>query len=77
MNTNVNQGILSTWFKILCKKLLLPGEPVAVMHGANAPLLQRMIEKEIRKERQVLKGEASREIISLEDAVPGSYLRHI
>ena len=41
------------------------------MHGANAPLLQRMIEKEIRKERQVLKGEASREIISLEDAVPG------
>lgn len=27
------------------------GEPVAVMHGANAPLLQKMIEREIRKER--------------------------
>jgi hypothetical protein len=46
------------------------GEPVAVMHGANAPLLQRMIEKEIRKERQVLKGEASRDIITMEEAVP-------
>ena len=47
------------------------GEPVAVMHGANAPLLQRMIEREMRKERQVLKGEATREIITLEEAVPG------
>jgi len=74
MNTNVYQVILLPWLNFFCKKnLLLPGEPVAVMHGANAPLLQRMIEKEIRKERQVLKGEASREIISLEDAVPGSY----
>lgn len=44
---------------------------MAVMHGANAPLLQRMIEKEIRKERQVLKGEATREPICMEDAVPG------
>jgi hypothetical protein len=42
------------------------------MHGANAPLLQRMIEKEIRKERQVLKGEGTREPISMEDAVPGN-----
>ena len=42
-----------------------------VMHGANAPLLQRMIEKEMRKERLVLKGEAVRELIDLEDAVPG------
>ena len=50
------------------------GEPVAVMHGANAPLLQKMIEKEIRRERQVLKGEACRETISLEDAVPGIYV---
>ena len=41
------------------------------MHGANAPLLQRMIEKEMKKERQVLKGETVRDIISLEDAVPG------
>jgi hypothetical protein len=49
------------------------GEPVAVMHGANAPLLQKMIEKEIRRERQVLKGEACRETISLEDAVPGIF----
>ncbi len=43
---------------------------MAVMHGANAPLLQRMIEREIRREKQVLKGEAVRETISLEDAVP-------
>ena len=49
------------------------GEPTAVMHGANAPLLQKMIEKEIRKERQVLKGEAIRETIMLEDAVPGKF----
>ena len=53
------------------KKKKFVGEPVAVMHGANAPLLQRMIEKEIRKERQVLKGEATRDIITLEEAVPG------
>lgn len=46
---------------------------MAVMHGANAPLLQRMIEKEIRKERQVLKGEAVRDPIMLEDAVPGKF----
>ena len=50
------------------------GQPVTVMHGANAPLLQRMIETEMRKERQVLKGEAEREIISLEDAVPSKFL---
>ena len=50
------------------------GHPVTVMHGANAPLLQRMIETEMRKERQVLKGEAEREIISLEDAVPSKFL---
>jgi hypothetical protein len=42
------------------------------MHGANAPLLQKMIEKEMRKERQVLKGEATREVITLEEAVPGN-----
>ena len=48
---------------------------MAVMHGANAPLLQRMIEKEIRKERQVLKGEAVRDPIMLEDAVPGKFLK--
>ena len=28
-------------------------------------------EREMRKERQVLKGEATREIITLEEAVPG------
>jgi len=30
-----------------------------------------MIEREIRKERQVLKGDATREPIAMEDAVPG------
>ena len=53
------------------KYFLRTGFPVEVMHGANAPLLQRMIEKEMRKERLVLKGEAVRELIDLEDAVPG------
>ena len=43
---------------------------MAVMHGANAPLLQKMIEKEIRRERQDLKGKGCRETISLEVAVP-------
>jgi len=33
-------------------------------------MLQRMIEKEIRKEKQVLKGEATREPITMEEAVP-------
>jgi hypothetical protein len=67
-------------FKGQCKPTWLfisGGEPVAVMHGANAPLLQRMIEKEIRKEKQVLKGEAAREAITLEDAVPGSPTKNL
>jgi len=75
------QGLFLIVFLLDCTKKVviyivilfhfLLGEPVAVMHGANAPLLQRMIEKEIRKERQVLKGEATREPICMEDAVPG------
>ena len=65
-------------FRGQCKPtwlFLSGGEPVAVMHGANAPLLQKMIEKEIRKEKQVLKGEAVRDTIALEDAVPGKNTR--
>ena len=48
----------------------IQGQPVAVLHGANAPLLQKMIEKEIELERKVLKGDIDREVISFEEAVP-------
>ena len=48
----------------------MQGQPVAVLHGANAPLLQKMIEKEIELERKVLKGDIDREVISFEEAVP-------
>ena len=41
-----------------------------MLHGANAPLLQKMIEKEIELERKVLKGDIDREVISFEEAVP-------
>ena len=50
------------------------GLPVAFLHGANAPLLQKMIEREMRLERQALKGEISRETIAFEEAVPGTYV---
>ena len=47
---------------------------MAFLHGANAPLLQKMIEREMRLERQALKGEISRETIAFEEAVPGTYV---
>ena len=43
---------------------------MAVLHGANAPLLQKMIEREMRLERQVLQGEVARETITFEEALP-------
>lgn len=46
------------------------GQPVAVVHGANAPLLGRMIHNEMFKERMALSGEMERKTIALEDAVP-------
>ena len=48
----------------------ISGQPVAVLHGANAPLLQKMIEKEIELERKVLRGDIAREVITFEEAVP-------
>ena len=50
--------------------LIISGQPVAVLHGANAPLLQKMIEKEIDLERKVLRGDIAREVITFEEAVP-------
>jgi len=46
------------------------GEPVAVVHGANAPLLGKMIENEMFKERMVMAGEMERQTIQMEEAVP-------
>ena len=51
-------------------QLIISGQPVAVLHGANAPLLQKMIEKEIDLERKVLRGDIAREVITFEEAVP-------
>ena len=48
------------------------GQPVAVMHGANAPLLRSMVAKQMDIERKVQEGEMERTIISLQDAVPVS-----
>ena len=43
---------------------------MAVVHGANAPLLGRMIVSEMYKERRVMSGECERKTISLAEAVP-------
>ncbi len=56
-----------------CKPVWLfmaSGQPVAVVHGANAPLLGRMIQNEMYKERMALGGEMERKTITLEEAVP-------
>ena len=50
----------------------LAGEIVAVMHGANAPLLRSMVAKQMDIERKVQAGEMERTIISLQEAVPVS-----
>ena len=48
------------------------GQPVAVMHGANAPLLRSMVARQMDIERKVQAGEMERTIISLQEAVPVS-----
>ena len=48
------------------------GQPVAVMHGANAPLMKIMVAEEMERERQVQAGELERKTIPLEEAVPGN-----
>ena len=48
------------------------GQPVAVMHGANAPLLRSMVAKQMDIERKVQAGEMERTVISLQEAVPVS-----
>ena len=50
------------------------GEIVAVMHGANGPMMMKMVEEELEKDRLVRLGELERTILHLEDAVPGFYL---
>ena len=60
-------------FQGQCKPIWLfiaSGSPVAVVHGANAPLLGKMIQNEIYKERMALIGERDRNVINLKDAVP-------
>lgn len=60
-------------FQGYCKPIWLfiaAGLPVAVCHGANAPLLGRMIQNEMMKERMVMRGEVERETIEFSDAIP-------
>eukprot|EP00095_Tigriopus_kingsejongensis_P010245 maker-scaffold76_size406464-snap-gene-3.15 protein:Tk10245 transcript:maker-scaffold76_size406464-snap-gene-3.15-mRNA-1 annotation:"hypothetical protein DAPPUDRAFT_237790" len=56
-----------------CKPIWLfmaSGHPVSVVHGANAPLLGRMILQEVARERKVLAGDTERQVIALDEAVP-------
>lgn len=41
------------------------GELVAVLRGANAPFLQRMIVEELAKEKSVLEQGGERQVVSL------------
>lgn len=60
-------------FRGHCKPIWLfisSGEPTGVVHGANAPLLGRMIQREMDRLKKVMNGEAQRQVIALEDCVP-------
>lgn len=54
---------------------MFAGEPVAVMHGANAPLMKIMVAEQMERERGVMAGTELRAAIRLEDAVPGQELK--
>ena len=45
---------------------ILLGVPVAIVRGANPPLLQRMVLREMQLEKQALQGERTRKAINLE-----------
>jgi hypothetical protein len=47
---------------------------VAVMHGANAPLMKIMIAEQMERERRILAGEELRRGIPIQQAVPGTKL---
>ena len=53
--------------------LFLPGNLVGWMHGANAPLMRKMIKKHVKREKDVLNGRRKRNVKSLENAVPSIY----
>jgi len=60
-------------FRGHCKPTYLfmaSGEPVAVMHGANAPLMRTMVSQQMELEKRVLAGEIERSVIELVYAVP-------
>ena len=48
------------------------GETVAVMHGANAPLMRMMVAEQMERERSVKEGREHRCSIPLSKAVPGN-----
>jgi hypothetical protein len=50
------------------------GEVVAVMHGANAPLMKIMIAEQMERERRIQAGEELRRGIPIHEAVPGTKL---
>jgi len=60
-------------FKETCKPTWLffaSGELVGWMHGANAPLIKKLINQHINREKQVLEGKELRQVKDLADAVP-------
>ena len=44
------------------------------MHGANAPLMMKIMTEEIEKEKKVMAGQAERLIIHLEECIPGTVI---
>jgi len=48
------------------------GEMVAVMHGANAPLMKIMVAEQMERERRIQAGEEMRLGIPIHEAVPGT-----
>lgn len=49
------------------------GELVAVLRGANAPLLQRMIVEELTKEKLVLEQGGERKVVSYQQSAATKY----
>ena len=49
-----------------CNFLLQGGQLVAVVRGANAPLISRTVQEQFAKEQKVLMGIAERQEVSLE-----------
>ena len=71
VNDLYGQILLTSFYK---QYLCVPGQPVDVMHGSNAPLLGRIIQQQMERLRT---GDPVTQPISLDDAVPGEEARNI